>query len=301
MARVRGKVFLILVAIVAGLLVFACHLSPITFGTVAHAKQEIFDENFYELKAETVLLSQYTTHYQSSSYERKHNIKLAASKINKTKIHPSNKFSFNTVVGSRSAKNGYMISKIIVNNQFKEGVGGGVCQVSTTLYNAVLLAGLKVEKVESHSLPISYVPLSFDAMVSAAQDFVFVNNTSYIIIVETQATDESITFKIFGEQPKRKQKIVLRSETIKEIDGGYEVVTDADGTLLGEWENEKITISAKKGYVSVGYIDVYEGGRLIKTTKIREDKYAARQGKKIVRAVPLPENPLNFETEFQNL
>jgi len=164
----------------------------------------------------------------------------------------------------------------------------------------VLLAGLRVEKVESHSLPIHYVPLSFDAMVSAGQDFVFVNNTDYVIIIEALVTDESLTFKIYGEQPKRKQKIVLRSQVIKEIDLGYEVTFDLDGSLLAAWENEKITEPAKRGYISQGFVDVYENGKLIKSTKVREDKYAAKQGKKIVRVHPIPPSEIPNTNEFQN-
>ena len=273
---IKRKGILIFLAVLMLFGVFATNFySPIT--AVA-----VFDENYYELKAETTLLSEYTTYYKNSTSERKHNIKLATNSINETKIHANRQFSFNSVVGARNVANGYQISKIIVNYEFKEGVGGGVCQVSTTLYNAVLLAGLKVDKAKSHSLPISYVPLSFDAMVSSGQDFAFTNNTPYLVIIEGTADNEKVTFKIFSEQPKQKQKIVLRSEKIEEINLGYELIEDVNNVLL-DGETEKIIQNSKIGYKSAGYIDIYENGKVIKSKKIRTDTYMARQGKKLVR------------------
>ncbi|MCL2630567.1 MAG: VanW family protein [Firmicutes bacterium] len=240
-----------------------------------------FNENAHELRAEAVKLSEFSTTYADSSTARKANIIIASKKINGTIIHPSKQFSFNGTAGERTAENGYQTAKIIVDGKFVSGTGGGVCQVSTTLYNAVLLAGLKVDIVHRHSLPINYAPLSFDAMVSSRQDFAFTNNTDYLIYIVAKATDSKLTFQVFGEKPIHSRVIKLRSVTIQEIFGQYE--TEYDEGTLSEDESERIIVKAKSGYVSEGYLDTYQNGRLIKSELIRKDRYLPQTGKRIIR------------------
>ena len=114
----------------------------------------------------TILRSEFTTYYPYSTPDRKLNIKLCASKINGTTLKSGEEFSFNNKVGKRTEENGFKLAKIIFNGSFIDGIGGGVCQVSTTLYNCALLSGLKITEHHSHSLAVSYIEPSFDAMVS---------------------------------------------------------------------------------------------------------------------------------------
>ncbi|MCL2821892.1 MAG: VanW family protein, partial [Firmicutes bacterium] len=100
----------------------------------------------------TNLKSKYQTDFDSSGENRKQNIKLALKKVNGTVLLPNEEFSFNQIVGDRTAANGFKEGNIIVGGKYKKGTGGGVCQVSTTVYNAALLADLKVTKVKNHSL-----------------------------------------------------------------------------------------------------------------------------------------------------
>ncbi len=108
-----------------------------------------------DLVKETNRRVSFTTYYSSSTENRKHNIKLASSKINGIVLSVGEEFSFNKIVGVRSEENGFLPAKIIYNGDFIEGVGGGVCQVSTTLYNASLLNGLKITEHHPHSLSVS--------------------------------------------------------------------------------------------------------------------------------------------------
>ena len=153
-------------------LVAAAALTPFAAADACRAEAraegfEYFDE----------LMGEYSTSYASSSAARKHNIELAASAVNGAVIGVGEEFSFNVTVGVRSRRRGYLPAPVIVSGKYTTGVGGGVCQVSTTLYNAVLRSGLEVVSVSRHSIPVSYVPRSMDAMVSGATDFRFKNNT----------------------------------------------------------------------------------------------------------------------------
>ena len=103
---------------------------------------------FYDLCPQNLVLrSEFCTYFTNSSKERKNNIKRAVLSIDKTFVDVNGEFSFNKTVGPRTEKRGYENSKIIVNGQFVDGVGGGVCQVSTTLYNALILSGLKITEL----------------------------------------------------------------------------------------------------------------------------------------------------------
>ncbi len=236
---------------------------------------------FYDLRPkEIVLRSEFCTAYSSSTPERKHNIKLASNALNDTFVDAGAEFSFNRSVGERTVKRGYKTSKIIVGGEFVDGVGGGVCQVSTTLYNAILLAGLKIIEYHPHSLPVSYVAPSFDAMVNSnSADLKFMNNTHNPIIIKTFADGEKLRVQIFGEELT--ERYLRKSEITEKIQPPEcEVVFDENGEypelLRGE---SKVLKYAKEGYRSVGYIIVVKNGKQVAVKKIRTDKYAPVRGK----------------------
>ena len=131
------------------------------------------------LKQKTARLSAYTTYFDCENPPRVSNIKLAGEKISGCVLSPGESFSFNSRVGARTEANGFKKAKIIEDGRFVYGTGGGVCQVSTTLYNAALLAGLKVTEYHPHSLSVNYVRPSRDAMVSGSySDLKFCNTTN---------------------------------------------------------------------------------------------------------------------------
>ena len=179
----------------------------------------------------TILRGSFTTNFNTSSEGRKHNIKLSGTKINGTIINPKEKFSFNEIVGNRNEENGFKIAKIIANGQFVDGVGGGVCQVSTTLYNACLLSGLNIVSASQHSLPVSYVKPSYDAMVSSASDLVIENNTDHPIYIFCDVDSSNITFRVYGE--KLTYKIVEESKVTEIVPYTTEFVESGE-TRIGK-------------------------------------------------------------------
>lgn len=223
----------------------------------------------------------FSTSFVTSSFERKNNIRVSLSKFDGIVLEEGETLSFNETTGRRDKEAGYMAAKIISNGTFVEGYGGGVCQVSTTLYNACLLSGLEILEVHNHSLPVSYIEPSFDAMVnSGTSDLVVRNNTSGKIVITTSYENDICKVKIYGK--KNKYKITRISEKIKIIPSGAEIV-DNDylkyGNLNLEIGEEKRLSYAKEGFFSNGYLNYYDGkGNLIETKKIRENKYNATKG-----------------------
>ena len=234
---------------------------------------------FYGLEPkEIVLRSQFFTSYQTSSEERKSNIALAVKSINGTLLGAYEEFSFNRTVGERTVKRGYKTAKIIVGGEFVDGVGGGVCQVSTTLYNAVILAGLKIVEYHPHSLPVSYVAPSFDAMVNSSwADLRFINNTKNPIIIMAVANGERLIVKIYGQ--KMEEKIERKSVVIEEIPAPENLVIDDDsGAYPDLYEGESRVIKyGAKGYKSEGYLLVTKNGKT-QSKKVRTDTYSAVRG-----------------------
>ena len=231
---------------------------------------------FYDLKPQNLVLrSEFYTTYSSSSDERKSNIALAAKSLDNVMIDAGGEFSFNRTVGARTEKRGYKSAKIIVNGEFTDGVGGGVCQVSTTLYNAFLTAGLKITEYHPHSLAVSYIALSFDAMVnSGSADLRCVNTTHNPVIIRTFADGNTLRIKIYGEPMK--EKYTRKSVTLKEIPPVTEFVKDVEGKYKDLFIGETRVLSyGKKGYESEGYLIKTVNGKNVSETRIRKDRYAS--------------------------
>ena len=145
-------------------------------------------------------LAKYTTYFDSSLLNRSENIRLAALALNKKILAPDDVFSFNQSVGERTAEAGYKEAMIIEGNTFTPGLGGGICQVSSTLYNAITLAHLEVTERHQHSLPISYVPPGQDATVSfPVLDLKFKNTSGGYLLIRSLVQGNSITFELYGK------------------------------------------------------------------------------------------------------
>ena len=258
----------------------------------------VFAMPFYDLQPqEPVLRAEFSTDYSKSSAERKHNIALAAKSLDKTLVDVGGEFSFNRTVGARTEKRGYKPAKIIVKGEFVEGVGGGVCQVSTTVYNAAIRAGLNVTEAHGHSLAVSYVKPSCDAMVnSGSADLRFINRTHNPVIIRAFADGKTLTVKVFGEPMKEKYE--LKSVIIEEIPPEYTVVKDDDGEYpdlyLGE---RKIVKNGVKGIISEGVLIKTVNGKTVSKARIRRDRYLAIGGVIMEGTTPFPEQPLGDVTD----
>ena len=148
------------------------------------------------------LLGSSSTPLAGSSMERITNITLAVGKISGTILHPTEEFSFNKTVGKRVESAGFLPAPAIVHEQLKPTIGGGICQVSSTLYNAVLLSDLKAIKRYRHHTPINYLPLGMDATVSwGSKDFRFMNTASGRIQIIGSVSETTVTFELYGDVP----------------------------------------------------------------------------------------------------
>lgn len=144
-------------------------------------------------------MGSWTSKFSASNRGRTANVKLAASRINGVTLLPGEVFSYDKTIGSRTAANGYHVAGVYVGNKVEEGIGGGICQTSSTLYSAVLYSNLEIVSRTSHSLPVSYMPPGQDATIAEGSiDFKFKNNTDYPVKIVCQTGSSSVTCSIYG-------------------------------------------------------------------------------------------------------
>lgn len=157
--------------------------------------------------------STFTTHFPASNRPRCANIKRASEIIDGLVLMPGEQFAFNTVVGKRTVARGFKEAGVYVNGRHDTGVGGGICQVSTTLYNALLMGDFKIVKRSNHSLPVAYVPVGRDATVSFPNpDLVFENNKDYPIALDCTYSPGTLTFNILGIKEKGLKVEIIRGK-----------------------------------------------------------------------------------------
>lgn len=275
-------------------------------------KIEIIPEKVYPTITEENLLkhnkkqSSFSTNYANSNPARKNNIKIATETLNGYKINAGETFSFNEVLGKRLKSKGYQEANIIQDGSFVKGIGGGICQVSTTLYNALILSGIKVTEVHKHSLPVSYVKPGLDAMVSwNSADLKFKNTTNYPIFILSKCDGNNINFYIYGNTKKEDITIKLESEIVQVIPPGQDkIIPDNTGKYAdkimfkGEFVREK---HGKDGYKTKTYLLVFENNTLISRELIRECKYEPQQGILYEGTDILPEGMTLPSTQQKNL
>ncbi len=143
------------------------------------------------------VLGSYATEFNVKSKSRAHNIKLSSDAINNQLLLPGEIFSFNEAVGPTNKAHGYKIARIFVKGQDSKGYGGGVCQVSSTLYNAVLEAGLPVAERHEHSKEVHYVPEGYDAATSyGSSDFQFINDRAYPVVIRSSTDNGNLVVSV---------------------------------------------------------------------------------------------------------
>lgn len=236
-----------------------------------------------ELLYNTKLRSSFSTSYASSQSGRKNNVRLALEDFNGMIIEPEQIVSFNDLTGEKTAEKGYKQAKIILNGVYVEGYGGGVCQSSTTLYNALILADIEILEAHPHSLPISYVPLALDAMVSEGYaDLKFKNNLNYPIYIKTWGDNEKVHVNIYGEPLAENSEIKRRVEYIETLPHeGDMIIKDSKGEYtdkiiyLGEYFRLKYP---QEGYHAKAYLGYYKDGKLVEEKLIRDEIYKPQKG-----------------------
>lgn len=182
-----------------------------------------------ELSQITDLMGGYTTNYNSSNSNRCTNISVAAEKINGTILYPGDEFSVAETIGPLDAANGYQLAGAYENGQTVESYGGGVCQVSSTLYNAVILAELEVTERSNHSMIVTYVEPSMDAAIAGTyKDLKFVNNQELPIYIEGYTVGKNVYFNIYGHDTRpANRKVSYVSEVVSQQDPGTQFVGTA--------------------------------------------------------------------------
>ena len=193
------------------------------------------------------LLYEFSTNYSVSNKNRTTNLILASNKINGTVVMPGETFSYNKVVGARTIAAGYKEAPIYVSGKVVDGLGGGICQITTTLYNAVLLSNLEIVERSNHQFVPSYANASRDAtVVYGAIDFKFKNNREYPIKITCSASKGIANFKIWGLK----------------ADNDYEVVLSS-----------RVTGSNANYLYSEGYKTLKKDGQIVSTEVISKDVY----------------------------
>ena len=238
---------------------------------VENIQPDIKEENLENIDT---ILGTYSTKFDSSVSGRSHNVKLAAKSTSNVLLMPGESFSYNNHTGKRTISNGYKNAPVIVQGVVQEGIGGGVCQVSTTLYNAVLYAGLEIESIKNHSIPSSYVPKGRDATVSdGAIDFIFKNNLQYPVYIKNSVYGNTLTCSIYGsEEDKQNIEIITNTDNISEAP-----IKKVDDPTLPKGEEKRLE-SGRDGY-TVSTYRVYKdiNGNEIKKEKVYVSYYPKKQ------------------------
>lgn len=251
------------------------------------------------------LLGSYTTNYSTSTTERKNNISNASKLIHNSIVYPGEIFSCYEKMSPFTTANGYYSAHAYVNGMVEDSIGGGVCQVSTTLYNAVLNAELEITQRAAHSMTVSYVPVSFDAAIAGTyKDLKFQNNLDVPVLIEAIANGTTITFNVYGFETRdtTNRRIEYKSEVISKTEPPKDVIKE-DPTQPTTYR--KVTQSAYTGYVAVLYKYVYENGKLVNTIQVNKSTYNASPayvtvGTKVVEEVKpeeeeIEDNPTDEE------
>lgn len=174
------------------------------------------------------VLGTYTTEYGGSPYGRKINVANGASKINGSMVYPGETLSVYETVSPFTKENGYALAGSYENGQTVQTYGGGICQVSTTLYNAVIRAELKIVERFPHSMTVHYVPRSADAAIAGThKDMKFKNNFDTPIYIEGKANGSTITFTIYGKKKDPKRTVEFLSETTQVNESTESTISDA--------------------------------------------------------------------------
>ncbi|RXE58792.1 VanW family protein [Acetivibrio mesophilus] len=227
-----------------------------------------------------------------NNYNRGVNIGVASSKINGKILAPGEVFSFNEIVGPRTVGNGFKTAKEYVSGKIVDGVGGGVCQVSSTLYGAVLFSDLETIERQNHMFTVSYIPLGRDAAVAYNElDFKFKNNTNWPIKIMSSVKNNTISFTIYGTKEDAGKTIEIKHVQVGSKPSPIKYVDDPN---LEEGQ----TVVVQSGYA--GYtVDTYKivkiGGNIVSNDKIHRSTYVPyetiiKRGTKKVAKIEEPQS-----------
>lgn len=268
--------------------ILAIHANGVEFGITTEEAKKIVQENKDEYTIPLQLtmpqvtldmlgedafpnvLSSFSTRYDASNKNRARNIELASEAINGKVFMPGEKFSFNTVVGPTTASKGYLPAGAYSGGKLVEDYGGGVCQVSSTLYNTVLYANLEIVERYNHSSVVGYVDPGRDATISyGTRDFKFSNPRKYAIKINAKATNGILEMQIKGIAQEDDVEVEISSQKTETILCDTKYVYDS--SLIGK--QDVVESWGANGAKSIAYKTIKKNGGIISKTVLSEDSY----------------------------
>ncbi len=220
------------------------------------------------------LLATYSTRYDGGDRDRTTNLRIACQKINEKVVLPGETFSYNQTLGVRSTATGYKNAKVYENGEVVDGIGGGICQISSTLYNSVLTANLDIVERKNHQFVTSYTPAGRDAtVVYGMTDFKFKNTRKYAIKIKASASNGVATVSIYGIKEENEYTVSFSTRTVSTIPFTVKYVDDntlAVGT-------EKVKQKGANGIITETYITKSLNGKVVSTKLLSKDTYNAMQ------------------------
>ena len=233
---------------------------------------QVTDNN---ITSKYVMLATYST-VSTNTANGNHNMELALSKINATVLQPGDVFSYNEKLGdSTTAESGFLPAHIIVDGLLIDAYGGGICQPSSTLYNAALSAGMEITERHCHMMPSSYVPIGLDASVSyGSLDLKFKNILDYPVYIFGNMSGTTVTTTIYGVFPDEWDEIKLTSWCDATINKPSKPIYAVDKSL---GKNDVITVSTgHNGYKAGAMRTYYKDGIEVKTENLLSSSYSAK-------------------------
>lgn len=215
-------------------------------------------------------LGKYSSYYNISNTNRTTNVELASNKINNVILLPGEEFSYNKVVGERTFANGFKEASVYTSSGVVNGLGGGICQVSSTLYNAVLHANLEIVERRNHRYAVSYVPLGRDATVAYGSiDFRFKNNRTYPVKVVSYAQNGVLNISIMGIKEDTEYEVLITTNKLQTTP--YETKYIEDNSMLVGTQKE--TQYGDNGYKYETYKTLKLNGEVVSSEQISKDNY----------------------------
>lgn len=220
------------------------------------------------------VLGKFSTTFRESETKRSHNLRNAVGFIDGSIIYPGDTFSVADTIYPLSTDNGYEEAPSYADGEVVESLGGGVCQVSTTLYNAVLRAELQIVERSPHSMVVTYVEPSMDAAIAGDyKDLKFSNNTDTPVYIQGYCSGGVLTFTIYGDETRPSERTIsFESVKVETIQPGKDIVTEDKSQPEGY---QKVTQQAHVGYIANLYKIIYENGVEQSREKVNYSRYNA--------------------------
>lgn len=253
-----------------------------------------------ELNKITGIMSSYSTTFSTGDSGRVENLRVATGYVNGTLLMPGDEFSYNNTIGETTPERGYKEANTYVGSKIVPGYGGGVCQVSSTLYRAVMQANIRSTERRNHSMTVGYAQPGLDATVAAGYiDYKFVNTYDFPIYIQGYLSGNRVVFNVYGNKEAMGGKTY---DMVNEIVETYNYKTEEvqDATL--EEGKRVVTSSGANGYKAKGYLITYENGVQVNKELISTDVYSTRNEvvnvgtKKVETEVEKPVEPTQNET-----